>query len=521
MIPSPVYQLYGIFTNSEDKTTFSAKLEKKIEDKKKMKNILTLCSNSTFVVKKIVVKQEKKCPPPPFTTSSLQQEACNKLNYSISKTMFLAQKLYEKGFITYIRTDSTNLSKKILVEIKNFVLSSYGKKYLYIKKFYKKENKLSQEAHEAIHPTVINFNKNYLDSLDIFHKRLYKLIWKRTIAGQMKDAIFEKKDIYIQPSHFKNFFICTKKTVLFDGFMKIFNIEKKEKYNIDILEIKIKKDSFLEKKEIIAKQTIKNHIRRYNEASLVKKLEELGIGRPSTYVPIISTIQKRNYVNIQKISKKIETREIFILKGDSIIKKNDQISETEKNKFFPTEMGILTTNFLKENFYEIINYDFTANLEEKFDNIAKGKQSWIEIIENFYSKFYNKIQYVKNNVNKIDKKRFLGEDPKSGKKIFVKIAKYGPIIQMGEFNNKEKPKFVPLLNKQKIEKISLTEALKILELPKLLGVFEKKDILLKINKYNIYIKHNSKSIPIDEKIFLNNSLNLEEAVNIIINNRNN
>lgn len=432
--------------------------------------------------------------------------------------MLLAQQLYEKGFITYIRTDSTSLSKSILLDIKNFVLSSYGKKYLSIKKFYQKKNKLSQEAHEAIHPTIINFNENYLDSLNTFQKRLYKLIWKRTIIGQMADAVIEKTDIYIQSSHLENSFIYTNKTVLFDGFMKISNKEENKKSNIDISSIK--KGSFLEKKEIIAKQIIKNHFHRYTEASLVKKLEQLGIGRPSTYVPIISTIQKRNYANIQKISKKIEIREIFILKGNLIIKKNDQITEMEKNKFFPTEMGILTTNFLKKNFHEIMNYNFTASLEKNFDDIAKGKQSWIKIIENFYSDFHKKIQYVKKNIDKIHKERFLGKDPKSNKKVFVKIAKYGPIVQMGEFNNKNKPKFSPLLNKQKIEKISLTEALKILDLPKSLGVFEKKEVLLKINKYNIYIKHNNKSIPIDEKIFFNNSLNLKQAINIIIENRN-
>ncbi|WP_185860480.1 type I DNA topoisomerase [Blattabacterium cuenoti] len=517
LIPSTVYQLYGLFTNSELKTTINAKFEKKIKNKKKIKNILTSCINSTFIINKIIIKQEKKNPPPPFTTSTLQQEACNKLNFSISKTMFLAQKLYEKGFITYIRTDSTNLSKTILLDIKNFILSSYGKKYLSIKKFSKEKNSLSQEAHEAIHPTIINFNEDYLNSLDLFQKRLYKLIWKRTIIGQMTNAIFEKKYIYIKSSHLENLFIWIKKTVLFDGFTKILNKEKEEKLNI----LSIKKGLFLKRKEIIAKPIIENHLYRYNEAGLVKKLEQLGIGRPSTYVPIISTIKKRNYVGIQKISKKIEMREIFFLKGDFITEKNDEILEIEKNKFFPTEIGILTTDFLKKNFHEIMNYDFTANLEKDFDNIAKGKQSWIKILENFYNKFNKKIQYVKKYVNKIHKEYFLGKDPKSNKKVFSKIAKYGPIVQMGEFYDKEKPKFSPLLiNKQKIETISLTEALKLLDLPKLLGVFEKEKILLKINKYNIYIKHNNKSIPIDEKLFFNNLLNLEQAINIIIENRN-
>ncbi|WP_341657590.1 type I DNA topoisomerase [Blattabacterium cuenoti] len=509
--PYPVYQINGIFTDSEQKITLNAKLEKKIEDKKEMKNILSLCINSTFIIKKITIKQEKKNPPLPFTTSSLQQEASHKLNYSISKTMLLAQKLYEKGFITYIRTDSTSLSKNILSDIKNFILSSYGTKYLSGKKIYIKKI-FSQEAHKAIHPTIISFEKDYLDTLDVFQKRLYKLIWERTIIGQMKNAIIEKKDIYIQSSHLeKCFFICTKKTILFDGFMKILNQKKKFHFHT------INKGSFLFRKEITAKKIFQNHFHRYNEASLVKKLEQLGIGRPSTYVPTISTIQKRNYVSIQKIHRKIEIREIFILKGNLITKKNDKIIEIEKNKFFPTEIGILTTDFLKKNFIKIINYSFTANLEKNFDDIAKGKQSWIKILEDFYNEFYKKIQYVKNNVNKIHKKRFLGKDPKSNKKIFVRIAKYGPVVQMGEFNDENKPRFYPLLNKKKIEEISLTEALKIIELPKSLGIFEEKEILLKINKFNIYIKYNNKSIPIDENIFFNNSLNLKKAINIIKN----
>ncbi len=518
-IPSPVYQISGTFINTKEKITLNAKLEKKVEDKEKMKNILTLCMNSSFIIKKISTKQEKKSPPLPFTTSSLQQEAYRKLNYSISKTMLIAQKLYEKGFITYIRTDSTNLSKSILLDIKNFILSLYGKKYLFIRKFSKNNNQLSQEAHEAIHPTVINYGEDYLKNLDIFQKRLYKLIWSRTVKGQMTDAIFEKKEIYIKSSHLENFFICIKKTVFFDGFMKISNEskeEKKDKHDI----FSIKKGSFLEKKEIIAQQIVKDHIQRYNEANLVKKLEKLGIGRPSTYVPIISTIQKRNYVNIQKILKKTKIREIFFLKGNSIIEKNDKIIEIEKSKFYPTEIGILITDFLKKNFDEIINYNFTSNLEKNFDKIAKGEQSWIKTLENFYNKFYKKIKYVEKNVSKISKERFLGKDPKSKKKIFAKIAKYGPIIQMGEFKNKEKPKFSPLLNKQKIEAVSLTEALKMLELPKLLGMFENNEIYLKINKYNIYIKHNNQSIPIDENIFFDNSFNLEQAINIIIENRN-
>ncbi|WP_185871987.1 type I DNA topoisomerase [Blattabacterium cuenoti] len=517
-VPSLIYQINGVFEN-EKKIIFHAKLEKKIKDENKIKNILSSCINSVFVIKKITIKHEKKNSPPPFTTSSLQQEAYKSLNYSISKTMFLAQKLYEKGFITYMRTDSTNLSKDILLKIKNYILLSYGKKYLSLKTFSQKKF-LSQEAHESIHPTVINYfdKKNYLDSLDIFQKKLYQLIWKRTIMGQMIDSIIEKKIFYIQSSCINNFFIYTNKTILVDGFLKIENENKKSSIS-NILDIK--KGSFLKIKDIVAKQIISTHIRRYNEASLVKDLEKLGIGRPSTYVPIISTIQKRNYVNIHKILKKTEIRKNFFIKENSIFEKNEEFIEIEKNKIIPTEIGIITTNFLVKNFEEIIDYNFTANLEKSFDDIAKGKKSWIKILQNFYSKFYQKIQYVNKHVNKIKKEYFLGVDPKSNKKIFAKFAKFGAIVQMGEFKKKEKPKFSPILNSQKINTISLTEALKILELPKSLGFFEKEEVLLKINKYNIYIKYKKKYIPIEEKIFFNSlNFNLQQVIKLIIENQN-
>ncbi|WP_185868803.1 type I DNA topoisomerase [Blattabacterium cuenoti] len=515
-IPSLDYQIYGFFEN-EEKTVFKAKLEKKIKDKDKTKNILSLCIDSIFIVNKIDIKYEKKSPPPPFTTSSLQQEACKKLNFSISKTMFLAQKLYEKGFITYIRTDSTILSKDILSEIKNYILSSYGEKYLSVKEFSKRK-KFSQEAHESIHPTIIkNVNENYLESLDIFQKQLYQLIWERTIMGQMIGSTIENKYFYIKSSNFNDFFIYIKKTILFDGFLKIANKNKKEKSSI----LEMKKGSILNRKDILAKQIFSTKIHRYNEASLVNNLEKLGIGRPSTYVPIISTIQKRNYVNIQKITKKTETRKNFLLKENSLLEEEEIITEFEKNKLFPTEIGVLTTHFLKKNFGEIVDYDFTANLEKSFDDIANGKESWIKIVKNFYNKFHQKIQYVKEHVDKIKKEYFLGIDPKSKKKIFAKIARFGAIIQLGEFKGKDKPKFSPLLNSQKINTISLTEALKILELPKSLGFFEKEEVLLKINKYNIYLKYKNQFIPIEENMFFNSSkLELEQAIDIIKNKNN-
>ncbi|WP_185849553.1 type I DNA topoisomerase [Blattabacterium cuenoti] len=509
------YQIFGVFfiTTNKEKTTLNAKLEEKIEGEKKMINILQRCIDSSFFISKIVTKQEKKTPPPPFTTSSLQQEACKKLSFSISKTMFLAQKLYENGYITYMRTDSSNLSKEILSEIKSYILSSYGKPYSSPKEFSSKK-KFSQEAHEAIHPTDIFISS--LENLDPYQKRLYKLIWERTIIGQMTDANIEKKDFYIQSSNFEIPFVFTKKTIIFDGFMKIHENENIKKKEDNLSEIK--KGTILQKEVITAKQVFTKHLPRYNEASLVNNLEKLGIGRPSTYVPIISTIQKRNYVNMQKSIKKKEYRESFILKKNTIIEKKDEILEIEKNKFIPTEMGILTTNFLKKNFQEIVDYDFTANLEKEFDNIAKGEVSWNKIIKNFYDGFHEKIEHVEKNVEKVRKKRFLGIDPISKKKIFSQVARFGPIVQMGEFKDKKKPKFSPLIASQKIDTITLETALKLLELPKSLGFFEEEEVLLKVNKYNIYIKYKNKSIPIEEKVFFN-SFHLKDAIDVIKKNR--
>ncbi|MDR1804730.1 MAG: type I DNA topoisomerase, partial [Flavobacteriales bacterium] len=507
--PIPGYQIYGTF-NHKKKITLHAKFEHKIEGKEKMKKILLSCINTNFFVKKIITKQENKTPPPPFTTSTLQQEASKKLNYSISKTMFLAQKLYEEGFITYIRTDSTSLSKEILSQIKNYILYSYGKQYL-SKKEFSSNNKFSQEAHESIRPTDIT--KKTLETLELSQKRLYQLIWKRTVIGQMSDAKIETKYFYIQSSNIENFFIYTNKTIVFDGFMKIENARNENTYLSQI-----KKGTPLQEKEIIAKQIFTQHLPRYNEATLVNNLEKLGIGRPSTYVPIISTIKKRNYVNIQKYIKKIKLRECFFLKKNVIIEKKDKITEIEKNKFIPTEIGILTTDFLERNFQEIVDYNFTANLEKNLDNIAKGKESWHNVIKIFYEEFYNKIKKVKKNVEKIHKQRFLGFEPISNRKIFAKIARFGPIIQIGEFKDKKKPKFYPLLIHQKIDTITFRDSLKIIELPKYLGTFEEQKIFLKMNKYNIYIQHKNKIIPVEEKIFFD-SLTLKKAIDIILENK--
>ncbi|WP_185850144.1 type I DNA topoisomerase [Blattabacterium cuenoti] len=506
------YYIYGTFEHKKNKI-FTTKIEKKIDNEEKMKNILLSCINSTFKIKKIVTKQEKKISPIPFTTSSLQQEASVKLSYSISKTMLLAQKLYEKGYITYHRTDSTRISDEILSKIREFIIDTYGNMYLFAKnKFLKK--KFSQEAHESIRPTVINniiTNNRYLVSLDTDQRNLYKLIWKRTIAGQMSDCITEKKIFFIQSSNFEELFSYTKKYIVFDGFT-ILDSSKKDKEK-DFIE-EIKEQDTLNNVEFLAKQIVKNNIYRHSEASLVRDLEKLGIGRPSTYVPIINTLQKRNYIVKQKLIKEIKKQKIFFIKKNNIFEKKIEIVEIEKNKFFPTDMGFLTIKFLKKNFKEITDYHFTAKMEKSLDDVAIGKKSWILIIKNFYKEFIKRIQYVEKHVEKINKERFLGVDPISKRKIFVKIARFGPVIQVGEFHEKNRPQFYPLLNIKKMNTISLEEAIKISKLPKSLGFFNGEEIFLKINKQGIHIKYKNLSIPIEDKVFFE-SINLEKAINIL------
>ncbi|WP_185873069.1 type I DNA topoisomerase [Blattabacterium cuenoti] len=513
IIPIKTFKINGIF--KKDDQIIYTKFNENIENKRKVKELMKSFINNNFFVEKIIENIEKKSPSYPFTTSSLQQESFNKLRFSISKTMFLAQELYEKGYITYIRTDSQKLSSIIISEIKKYVLNTYGDKYLSIRVNKSSNKKFSQESHEAIRPTVINYDSSYLKLLNKNEKMLYKLIWNRTIMSQMKDAIFRKKFFYIKFSNLNNFFIGNDKIIEFDGFMKIKNIDKN-----NLFSLKIKKGSSLERVEIIAKQIIKNNSHRYNESSLVKDLENLGIGRPSTYVPIISTIKNKNYVNIQKIIKEKNFYEIFILKEKSnvISNINENKIRIERNKFIPTEIGTIITNFLKKYFKEIVNYNFTADLEKKFDDVSKGNLSWTSVIQDFYKNFEKKLFYVNNNVKKIYNKHYIGIDPKSNKKIFTRIAKFGPVIQLGDFEkNKEKPKFFPLLNNHKIDSISLNNAINIINLPRSIGFFRKKEILLKMNKYNVYIKYNNKLIPIEKEEFFNNKINLKKAINIINN----
>ena len=467
-----------------------------------------------FFVSNLVVKPSKKSPPPPFTTSSLQQTASSRLSFSVTKTMLVAQKLYESGKITYMRTDSTNLSNDSMLQIKKFLENKYGNEYSNPKK-YTTKSKNAQEAHEAIRPTNINEEELTLGKDE---QRLYELIWNRTVASQMSDALCE---ITTQEIKNKNnissevYFIAKGEVIKFPGFMKLLN--NAEIDNGILPSVSVNEHMKLEFMD--GRQKFKKPKSRFNEASLVKKLEELGIGRPSTYAPTISVIQRRNYVE-KKDSEGFQRKYI------AVTFKNNQILETvqtentgtEKRKLFPTDIGVVANDFLVANFQDIINYNFTAQVEKDFDNIASGGLEWNEMIANFYSKFNPEISKVLEHAEKSVGQRLLGEDPETGKNVYVRIGRYGPMVQIGDTDDSEdKPKFAGLQKNQKMDEVSLNEALQLFKYPRILGLFENKELSVNLGRFGPYVKHNNNFVSI--KDYDPSVINLEESINLILKKR--
>jgi DNA topoisomerase-1 len=453
---------------------------------------LQSCIGAEYTVKDVQVKPGKRTPAAPFTTSTLQQEASRKLGYGVSKTMLLAQRLYESGKITYMRTDSLNLSETALNEIKDEISKSYGDKYLQLR-HYKNKNESAQEAHEAIRPT---FMQNSTDD-DADTKRLYELIWKRTIASQMSDAILEKTIAKIDISTNNEELTASGEVIKFDGFLKVYmesSDDDDETENItaenDIVEKRLPNLAIGQKvkfEQMTATEKFARPPARYTEASLVKKLEELGIGRPSTYAPTISTIIKRNYV--EKRNKEGTKRDVRIVKL-----KNDKIEKltvhentgAEKSKLFPTDLGLVVTDFLKQYFFEVMDYSFTANIEEEFDKIAEGKQQWSKMVGDFYTPFHKDVEHTLENADRAKGERELGADPVSGKPIFARMGRYGPMVQVGLLEDEEKPKFAKLKPTQSIETITLDQALELFKLPRNLGKFEDEDVQVNIGRFGPY-----------------------------------
>jgi DNA topoisomerase-1 len=455
------------------------------------------CIGAAYSVKDIQVKPTKRSPSAPFTTSTLQQEASRKLGYGVSRTMLLAQKLYENGHISYMRTDSVSLSETAMSDIQNTINTSFGNKYFQSRK-YKNKNESAQEAHEAIRPTYMQHTK--VDDLDL--NRLYELIWKRTMASQMADAELEKTIAKINISTNKTELTAEGEVLKFDGFLKVYR-EDVDDEDMDGEETKegmlppLKIGQQLDFKEMKAIERFTRPLPRYTEASLVKKLEELGIGRPSTFAPTISTILKRGYVEKRDKEGVQRTYAVFILAENKISKKSEsENTGAEKSKLFPTDLGLVVTDFLKQYFNDVMDYGFTARIEEEFDEVAAGKMLWSSMLNDFYNPFKKDVDKTIETAERSSGERELGVDPQSGKPIIARMGRYGPMVQIGSSEDEEKPRFAKLKQVQSIETISLEEALELFKLPLTLGEHEGLEVSVNIGRFGPYVKFGEQFISI-------------------------
>ncbi|UPK71557.1 type I DNA topoisomerase [Chitinophaga filiformis] len=473
--------------------TFKAEGPTRFKTAEDAEKFLEQCIGAAYSVKDIQVKPGKKSPAAPFTTSTLQQEASRKLGYSVSKTMLLAQKLYESGKITYMRTDSVNLSDTALADIQNAITTNYGQKYHQHRKF-KNKNESAQEAHEAIRPTYME--NASVDDSDT--KKLYELIWKRTIASQMSDAELEKTIAKIDISTNHEELTASGEVLKFDGFLKVYmegkddeDVSDEDENDGSLPPLAVKQ--VLDLKEMKATERFTRPAPRYTEASLVKKLEELGIGRPSTYAPTITTVQKRGYV--EKRDKEGVKRDFRILnlKADKITKITDtENTGAEKSKLFPTDLGMIVTDFLNQYFGSVMDYGFTAKIEGEFDEVAHGKKVWNKMLNDFYTPFHKDVENTLEKAERVKGERLLGTDAETGKPIVARMGRYGPMIQIGKAEDEEKPKFAKMKSTQSIETITLEEAMELFKLPRNLGKFEDEDVLVNIGRFGPYAAHDKK-----------------------------
>jgi DNA topoisomerase-1 len=506
-LPESVFKISALFTApdiNKKKVKFKAEGPQKLATGSAAEKFLNECKGAKYTVKDINVKEGKRTPSAPFTTSTLQQEASRKLGYSVSKTMLLAQKLYESGKITYMRTDSISLSETAVDAIKAEINSSFGAKYYQPRKF-KNKNENAQEAHEAIRPTYMNESK--VDDADL--NRLYELIWKRTIASQMSDAQFEKTVAKIEVSTNKETLSASGEVMKFDGFLKVY-LESNDDEDEDAtagegeesLLPPLAVGQVLDFIEMTGLERFSRPSARYTEASLVKKLEELGIGRPSTYAPTISTIMKRNYV--EKREKEGIKRNFQVLslnnKDEITTVTSSEITGAEKNKLSPTDLGLVVTDFLKLHFSKVMDFNFTAKIEGEFDEIAAGKLLWSDMLASFYEPFHTTIEHTLENAERAKGERELGFDPVSGKKLITRMGRYGPMVQIGHQDEEEKPRFAKLKASQSIETISFEEALELFKLPRTLGQFEDEDVSVNIGRFGPYAAHAKKFYSLNKEM---------------------
>ena len=514
-VSESTYKVSAYFLNADQKV-FKADLPKRFKSKEEAVSFLEACSNSTFTISSLTKKPAKKSPTAPFTTSTLQQEASRKLGFTVGQTMSVAQKLYESGKITYMRTDSMNLSDDAIKSAGGFIESNYGSEYFKSRKFATK-SKGAQEAHEAIRPT--NLSNAKVDG-ERNHQRLYELIWKRTIASQMADAQLERTTAEITVSNASNHFVAKGEMIKFDGFLKVYmeSTDDEDSEEQDGMLPKLNEGEVVFSREINAVERFSKPKPRFTEASLVKRLEELGIGRPSTYASTITTIQNRGYVEKGQSEGVLKPYISLTLKDKAITE--EQKSEktgSDKSKLKPTDIGIVVTEFLETNFSDVMDYGFTADVEKEFDFIAKGEKVWNEMISQFYDGFVKTVNDVADTSEAAKGQRLLGTEPKSGENVYVKIGRFGPMAQIGEASDEKKPRFASLLASQSITTITLEETLELFKLPRTVGEFEGEAVVAAIGRFGPYLRFKGKFVSIkkddgDEPL----TIEIDRAIELIL-----
>ncbi len=512
--PEAAYRVIGEFLLPGGEL-LKAELSQRLKTEDEAKALLEACKTAQFSIGDVTVKPAKKSPAAPFTTSTLQQEAARKLGFSVAQTMMVAQRLYEAGQITSMRTDSVNLSSLAINTTKDEIVKTLGERYLHIRNYHT-HTKGAQEAHEAIRPTYISHHEINASSQE---KRLYELIWKRTIASQMSDAELEKTTATISVSGRKEHFVAVGEVLKFDGFLKVYmesTDDESDAEGNDKMLPALAKGDVLALSSVTATERFSQAPARYTEASLVRKLEELGIGRPSTYAPTISTIQQREYV--EKGDRKGTERKYRMLTlHDGKIESGEktELTGADKGKLLPTDIGVVVNDFLTEYFPDILNYNFTANVEQQFDDIAEGKTVWNDEIDHFYKLFHPVVEsaLALRLEHKVGE-RVLGTDPKSGRPVSVKIGRFGPLVQIGTPEDTEKPLFASLLKGQSMSTITLEEALKLFDLPRTLGDFEGKTVVVGIGRFGPYIRHDGKYVSLPKE-FTPQGVSLEDAIILI------
>ena len=510
-LTNSTYKSIGTFKNSSG-VNLKAELNNKFDSAEEVKVFLQKNINSTYTVSNVEKKPAKKSPTPPFTTSTLQQEASRKLGFGVTRTMSTAQKLYEAGLITYMRTDSVTISEEAKSSILSKIESKYGDSYVNLRN-YKNKNKSAQEAHEAVRPTDISVEDI---SSDYDQQRLYQLIWRRTISSQMSDAQIERTVVNINSNSFDEIFIARGEVIKFDGFLRVYNEgtddETQEEKGI-LPQLNVNEN--LDLINIISRESFSRPPSRYTEASLVKKLEELGIGRPATYATTISTIQNRGYVSKgDNEGQERAYKSIELKNGDIIESTSTEKTGSNKGKLVPTDIGIIVNDFLVDNFNNILDYGFTAEVEKSFDKIAEGNQNWTDIIKQFYTDFHTNVNIVKDTAERQSGEKILGDDPVSGRVVKVRLGKFGPIAQIGTVDDEDKPIFASLTKEQQLDTITLDEALELFKFPKEIGTYKGEIVTVNNGRYGPYLKFSSKSISIPKEIDPH-SVDIDSAIPLI------